>query len=305
MKAFYQKTALTFEQQIALLRQRGLNVPDEELARKQLQCIGYYRLSGYWLPFKQSNDALVGSFDDALRLYEFDRRLRLLILDAIERVEVQLRTGLAYIIGEQFGAFGHEAAASFRHDFGDGYQRVTHSDWINRLRDETERSHEQFITAYKTKYDDYPRLPVWMATEIMSFGSLSRLYGALLPEQQRAIAQPWGLHFSVLHNWLHVLSTARNIAAHHARLWNRDLSIQPKLPNRIEAFSDAKIPNKRRSYIILLMLRQLTAQSHAADDWAHTLVKLLHEWDQHPRWQSAMGLPATWSELAIWKVATL
>lgn len=301
MSGPYRKPALSFAQQIAQLRQRGLVIADEARAEEHLQQIGYYRLSGYWLPFKQADDSLQGTFDDAVRLYEFDRRLRLLILDAIERVEVQLRTALAYGLGKRFGAFAHEHPGNFRTDFGDAYLRVTHADWLLRLREETERSHEQFVIAYRQKYDDYQRLPVWMATEIMSFGSLSRLYGALLPDQQRAIAQPWGLHFSVLHNWLHVLSTVRNTAAHHARLWNRDLSIQPKLPHGIPAFADTVVPNRRRSYVVVLMLRHLTRPARLADDWAREAIALLHTWDGQPRWQSAMGLPATWAQMDLWQ----
>ncbi len=111
----YQKPALTFEEQLEHLKNYGLIISDHDSALSQLSTISYYRLSAYWYPFRQrdkdsnitSNFAEGTSFDDVIKLYEFDRHLRLLILDAIERIEVYIRTLITYHLGHSYGAFGY------------------------------------------------------------------------------------------------------------------------------------------------------------------------------------------------------
>jgi abortive infection bacteriophage resistance protein len=105
----YAKPALTFDDQIALLQRRGMTFDDLEAARRTLSHVSYYRLSAYWHPFKQSDDSFRPGtrFEEALRLYEFDRRLRLCILDGIERVEVVARTAVTYALSHALGPFAH------------------------------------------------------------------------------------------------------------------------------------------------------------------------------------------------------
>ena len=88
----FTKPARTWDEQIDLLRSRGLHIPDREQARHYLSHINYYRLTGYRLPFEADGSTrrvkAQTSFDDVLNLYIFDREFRLLLLDAIERIEV-------------------------------------------------------------------------------------------------------------------------------------------------------------------------------------------------------------------------
>lgn len=115
MKKPYIKPPFTFEQQIEQLIARGLRVEDKKATILSLSSINYYRLSAYWYPFKERNskgevlDQFVESsgFNQVLSLYEFDRKLRLLMLDAIERVEVAIRAQITYHLSHQYGAFGY------------------------------------------------------------------------------------------------------------------------------------------------------------------------------------------------------
>jgi len=89
----YLKAALSFPDQLAQLQQRGLHVTDPDRALHWLRRVSYYRLSAYFLPFKNGESFRPGTeFNDVAGLYIFDRKLRLLVLDAIERIEVALRT---------------------------------------------------------------------------------------------------------------------------------------------------------------------------------------------------------------------
>lgn len=230
----YQKPALSFLQQLEHLEGKGMIFTDPANALTQLASISYYRLSGYWFPFRVRNEfGYVTSqfepetyFDLVIELYEFDRKLRVLVLDAIERVEVAIRTQFTYHIGHTYGAFGHANAQNFHPSFN-------HQSWLQKLEGETSRSNDEFINHFKRKYQGFPTIPIWMLTEVMSLGALSFGYQGLINNQRdgiedkKAIAQHFNFHYKRLGDWLHTLTYVRNICAHHSRLWNRELAIKP------------------------------------------------------------------------------
>ena len=167
----YKKPHLNYSQQLLLLKERGLSVDDNERALRWLQRVSYYRLSAYFLPFKDGeNFRPASTFNDVVGLYIFDRKLRLLVLDAIERIEVALRTAITYEISSRYGPFGHTNPENFA-------PSLNHSDFMKKLMDETKRAekNETFVIHFRKKYKEQTHLPVWMATELLSFGSISML----------------------------------------------------------------------------------------------------------------------------------
>ena len=100
----YTKPALTYDKQIELLESRGLQITDKARAKRHLSNVSYYRLSAYMLPFKEMDENGVvkdkflpnTTWDNVYDLYKFDRKLRLLVFDAIERIEIALRTQIIY-----------------------------------------------------------------------------------------------------------------------------------------------------------------------------------------------------------------
>ncbi|MFN7098277.1 MAG: Abi family protein, partial [Gammaproteobacteria bacterium] len=144
----YNKPPLTFEQQLEKLAGRGLVIKDKSAALNALAQISYYRLSAYWHPFRQrdknNNKVILDIFEanvgitDAIELYEFDRQLRLLVVDAIERIEVMIRTKITYHFGHKYGAFGHTQSTNF-HD------KFDHVTWLSTVNGEVLRSKEEFI----------------------------------------------------------------------------------------------------------------------------------------------------------------
>ncbi len=114
----FDKPHRTLQQQLSLLQHRGLIVQNLEVAERYLGHLNYYRLSAYWIPFlenRQTNRFKKGTkFEDVLNLYIFDRELRLLVLDAIERIEVSIRSKWAYYLSQQHGAHAHLNGALFK-----------------------------------------------------------------------------------------------------------------------------------------------------------------------------------------------
>jgi len=266
----YRKPALTFQEQLQQLKDRGLSIRDEGQALHWLAQVSYYRLSAYSHPFRRDDRFRDGTdFGDVIALYDFDRRLRLLMLDAIERIEVSVRTALTYEIGHAFGPFGHVDSNNFAPGF-------RHADFMVELAKEEGRARETFARHFRSKYTAEAHLPIWMATELISFGTLSQLYAHLSPAIRRAIASRYGVPEAVFGNWLHTLSYVRNVCAHHKRLWNRELAIRPMIPRHHRVWSRLNIDNRRFAAAMAVSVH-LMKQIAPASAWTGRVCKLFDD----------------------------
>lgn len=288
----YNKPALTFDQQLDLLQQRGLAVDDPDRALHWLRNISYYRLSAYCLPLKDGDAFRPGTrFDDVAGLYIFDRKLRLLVLDAIERIEVAVKTAITYEIGHVYGPFGHTDAANFS-------PRFDHGRFMTELVAEERRAHETFSTHFRGKYTSESHLPVWMATELLSFGTVSRLYKVLAPDLKQRIASAYGVDEQFLASWLHALTYLRNVCAHHKRLWNRQFAIKPRFPSRSLAWPH-QVPDNGRLYGMLVVLQHMLNVVSPRCHWKPRLFSLF---DAHPAIPLPdMRIPADWRIRITWR----
>jgi abortive infection bacteriophage resistance protein len=291
----FNKPATTYTQQVALLEQRGMSIPDPEDAAFWLEHLNYYRLGAYWLPYEADHESLqfkVGtSFNDVLALYRFDRELRLLVLDAIERVEVSVRSRWAYELAHRHGPHGHLDSTLFKST------ERWHKDSAN-LHEAVRRSDEVFIKHIQRTYrETLP--PVWAVCEVMTLGLLSKYYDNLKPAKTRkAIANTYAMPHELMASWLRHLTQIRNICAHHARLWNRDLIITPMRPTKgpnslVNAFSAS-----RRLYNTLLILPYWMDCIAPGHSWRQRLKDLLATC---PYNLNAMGFPSDWASHALWQ----
>ena len=300
----YKKPPLNYEAQAKLLLKRGL-VADEAILINHLKSVNYYRLSGYLYTFRiiDDNGNHLDSyypdtcFDTVWQRYTFDRQLRLIILDGIERIEIALKTKLTQVFSMKYGAFGYLDIKNLPR-----FSQDRHSIFITKLREETQRSNEDFVQHFFKKYGDYHNdLPLWMATEIMSFGSLLTLLNGMAEQDLKVIAREFNLNVPILDSWILTLSSIRNICAHHGRLWNRELGIKPKIPSGskyAEWHSPIETGNKRIFGVLTIiryMLRYIAPQSA----WPQRFVNLLSQYPEIPL--NFMGFPKNWETHAIWK----
>lgn len=298
----FEKPAVSVHDQIELLKRRGMTVGDEAQAQHYLNFISYYRLRAYWLPFEvpaaNNGDHAFRNgttFEDVLTLYIFDRELRLLVLDAIERVEVALRTQWAHHMAMTYGPHGYLEQGHYsviRH----------HAKDVTALEKEFNRSEDTFAIHYRDKYTSPKLPPVWMAAEVMSFGLLSKFYSNLRTRADRkAIADPFALDEAVVTSFAHHISTVRNICAHHGRLWNKRFTVTmttPRFPAKLPvAMRDA---DPRYLHNTLVTLDYLLALIAPGNEWKQRLVALI---DSCPLADPAsMGFPADWRVRSVWKV---
>ena len=240
MTVDYTKPPLTYDQQVARLQSRGLVINNSNDAIKFLRQVNYYRFSAYCIPFQNPRDIFSPgtTFEKIVELYRLDEELRNSFLAMLSPVEIFLRTRIVYELSHGWGAFAHYDPANFRNDF-------KHSDWISSLEDEVKRGKETFLEHYKTKYNGFPQLPLWIACEIMSLGSLSFLYYGLLPDPQRRICSVLEISQFVLASWLYHITYLRNTCAHHGRFWNRELAIRPFIPRKNKKWKALNLDDTR------------------------------------------------------------
>ena len=293
----FNKPHLTLSQQLTLLEERGLIVDDRSKAKHYLEHLNYYRLSGYWFPFKQSPTTNQfrpnTSFEDILNLYQFDRELRLLMIDAIERIEVSVRSKWAYFFCEKYGAHAHLDSNLFK-----DYQK--HQKSISALKKSVSKSKEPFIRHLDDNYDE--TLPtLWALVEIMTFGQLSHWFGMLKHRSDKnAVARTYDMDEKNFVSILHHLTVVRNKCAHHSRLWNCEFTVIPKLPRDRPAIVALSLNQneKRKIYNTLVIVIHLLNTISPNHSWK---IKLLDLIDEHKIDSSQMGFPNNLETLSIWQ----
>lgn len=295
----YTQPALSFEQQADRLLQRGLQADRARLI-ETLSRVSYYRLSAYWHPFRQPDETFAPgtTLEKVWRRYTFDRQLRLLVMDAIERVEIAiLRTLMVEQHARQYGPFGYRDAKNFRSEFA----VPQHVRMVDEMDQATSRSREPFVDAFRAKYASESALPLWIAAEVASFGTLFTFYRGLHLPEQKQLSSQLGLPAKVLQSWLFCLNYIRNLCAHHSRLWNRELAIQPLIPDRKHApdWHLPATPDNRRPFAILTLLRWLLQRIAPQTQWPNRLRDLLKLYSDIPL--HLAGFPPGWETSPIWK----
>lgn len=253
----------SFAEQVAILKSRGMRFRDEQQAEKELERIGYYRLSAYWYPFRQhtanrrSDDFVAGAqFDDVIALYDFDNAIKLLALEAVQHIEIAMRTQIAYALGRH-NPIAHTQAHHFNPKFN-------HADWLAKYAHLRDQAKDEFV---KHNVQKYGELSVWVACEIWDFGTLSKLYKMMKERDQRQIEQHFHLSHKVLASHLHALNIVRNVAAHHGRLWNKSAVGTPKIKG-LHGLHWQYLNNEKPFVAFCLMKRMLNViDPNRARDW--------------------------------------
>lgn len=311
----YEKPPLSVASLADRLAERGLVIDDQDRTQRYIKHIGYYRLSPYTIPFQKSatnHRFREGtSFDEILDLYIFDRRLRLLVMDAIERVEVAVRAALTDHMSTQYNdpqwyinyshfkdKEGHEKLVAIVKNLCESQLKRkpegTQGDLVHKS------ALEHYLTTYK--FPEFP--PSWLIFEYLTVGQLSSLYRNLKRRYDRTtVAKSIGLSENILGSWMQSYVRVRNICAHHGRLWNVGLGVYPMIPSspRIAWPKGEKaIPegSKKRLYPVLTSLQSVFTSISPNSSWAWRLEQLLHE---RPEMNlRGMGFPQDWKNNPFW-----
>jgi abortive infection bacteriophage resistance protein len=298
----YDKPPLTFDEQVQHLIDLGLQ-GDRAVMLERLASVNYYRLSGYLHPYRDADNKtfLLGTdFDTVWKHYAFDRRLRLLVMDAIERIEIAVRTQLAY---HHSGIYKDPFAYATLPISLPSLKPTDYSDFLSRIREETERCKKDlFVSHFQSKYgDEHKDLPIWMAVEIMSFGTMQLFFRGASHQVKQRVASHFNMPDRVFDSWLHTLSVIRNICAHHGRLWNKELGIKPYIPLQKDYpdwHTPYTVPNNR-IFGVLTICRYCLTRIAPQSRWPAHVTQLLNDFPAVLIAQ--MGFPANWQNSPLWK----
>jgi abortive infection bacteriophage resistance protein len=211
-------------------------------------------------------------------------------------IELDLRTSIAYYFGQNHGAFGHTDARNF-------YRYFKHQQWLDKLHEEARRSNEAFVEHFSRTYSQFPDLPIWRATEIMSFGGLSHMVKGMRRVDQRVVASRYGRQARDMASWMHHLVYIRNLCAHHARLWDRSWGIKPNLPKGT-AWSAPMLPGNDHLFVTLLILNSMLTCCPMNEDfrirWRRDIEDLLKSPPAALGSTARMGLTQQWTAHRCW-----
>lgn len=285
---------------VSILKKRGLIIYNEAKAINYLNNIGYFRLSAYFYPLLKipkadhifKNDS---TFEQALDLYRFDRKLRVLIFNEIEKIEVAIRSVMINT------ACNHLKDIFWITDNRYFYNQTYFQNSIAEIDSELSKSKEDFIKHFDDAYSDtYP--PAWMISEILPLGNICRIYKNLNDfTLKKKIAGHFQLHPKVFESWLMTISGLRNICCHHSRLWNRVFPVQAIAPkntknswvgNSFEAGND-------RVYFRICIIRYILFSVSPNNTFKEKLIDLLSKYPNVDI--NAMGFTPDWSNKPLWK----
>jgi abortive infection bacteriophage resistance protein len=311
----YTNNALDLDAQTDLLLQKGL-IANRKTLVGCLGSVSYHRLAGYWHSFRSLCDDGDWIFHPNTSLnvvwdrYVFDRQLRLLVFDAIERVEVAIRADLINNLAVEQGVFGYlnpENLPNIEAMDNRGNTVYTHETFLSHARALCRRELKngnalvkKFYDAHSDAHGDY--LPFWMLMEIVEFGTLCHLFWGSPKTCKRNIAKKYGLRTSgVMDSWMGTLRSTRNNCAHHGRFWNQRYPVKPSLPDKKNKMWHDPVEledSKDLAFGTLTILKYLLGYIAPQSGWTDRLEDLFAK---HPNIdRRLLGYPDNWRECPIW-----
>jgi len=298
----YDQPHCSNEEHLERLKNRGLETADEDSSIDWLSKIGYYRFKGYALLFREVDcDGSLketyqpdSRFEDVIKLYEFDRHLRLLLLDGIERVEIAFRTRLIDEMCSKYGSHWLQLSELFsdKRNSKSGLPVFDHFKFIsNAYRDARRSKESRSIQHYYRSYGDPVLPPTWMLSEVFSMGTWSKIYASLAHKlDKKGVAESFYTSVKEMESWIHVLTNLRNACAHHHRVFDKHCITNPSSKANLKSVISRSNRDRLYSQIATLYycLRAIEPETQFFDNLSE-LVKTVQ-----PRVAEVMGFDEEW-----------
>ena len=308
------------DDQIAILQDRGMEICDNEFARRALREIGYYRLSGYSYPYRavQAETGLLSdnfiegtTIEKVVKLYRFDQELRAVTGLQLAKIEIVLRVMISHELGrvDPYIHLSPHKLGKKAWDKANARSTEQYAMWLEKYSTAVVLSNDDSVVHYKKQYDAI--LPVWVAVHVLDWGSLRMLYDFARDEQRIAVANQLNISESQLSSWLLCLNDVRNVCAHHGRLYSRTFPKSPMLTGedhelgflRRFVLADVKEGNRRekkgKCFAQFTIIQYLLSKMNL--EGINDLPHLLHKFPEvSPVSVKDLGVPENWEELPLW-----
>ena len=234
------------------------------------------------------------AFNQALDMYRFDRHLRLLMFNEIEKIEIAVRSAIVNITSRETGnPFWMTDPSCF-------YDANTFAKTKQLIDVELTESREDFIEHFRNAYSD-PYPPAWMLVEILPLGVLTKIYDNIKSNQiRKKIAQEFALGVPVFNSWMTIITVARNNCGHHARVWNRTFALRVLTQRRMARLWITIPVNQKKAYFSLCIIKYFLNIISPNNDMKAKIDALLSAYPSID--MNAMGFPDGWEAEPLWDI---
>lgn len=228
--------------------------------------------------------------------YRYDRKLRDLLFEAAEAVEIDFRARFAYAFSRRYGALGYRKIANFA-------DQGKFPDILKNIDSELDRSKERCVAHFKTLYFQ-GEVPIWALVEVLSFGTLAKLYNILEEQGRRDISMAYGIKWDILGSYIWHMSVIRNLCAHHARIYDRAFynfrplnewrKMRPPISDTRSVFHQCALAYR--------LLRNVSRDCFDRDEWRNRLFIHFRSATQFPcaNIKAIMCVPANAETSPLW-----
>lgn len=277
---------------IAFLKSAGLKFDNEEKAASYAHNIGYFRLSVYMIPFLAEPKSALRfkegtTFEQILRVYDFDKKLRLLLFNEIEKIEIAFRNAILYTMQRLTN-----------NPFWLTNPDIVGHETLDYIKKEYNRSSEDFIVHFR-KDLKMPSAPAFTIAEILSFGTMTWIYRSLPFKFRKDVARKFHLNAPVLESWMNLVVLTRNACCHHGRLWNKTNNILTLSMDSMWRPWISPDTDKRRIYYNICVVKYLLDVISPANDFKEHLLRLLNLFPEIDL--KVMGFPPFWLQEPLWR----
>lgn len=287
----YLKEPKTFDEQLEILKDRGLIIENEEEAKFLLSNINYYRFTAYLINFKTEKERYAEgvTFELITNIYKFDKELRGLIINVLESIEISFRTYISYTLAMRCGASGYLDETNF-------INRHFHKIFIENLeREKNNNSNKLFIKHHNEKYNG--QLPIWVASEIMTFGMVSKLYSNLLPVDKSYIkSNLCRVNPKLVNTWLQSLTNLRNHCAYYGRVYGYLFPVTTIKKEYIGYDLES-----RKIFASIIAMKHLISDQDTWNKFFINIQQLIREYEKYIELRM-IGFPENWIEILSKKI---
>ena len=266
------KTFKTLDEQIKILRDKGLIINDEDKTKEILFRENYFFVNGYRHLFQRENlenSFIAGTtFDELYATFIFDRDIRNIMFKYILIIENNVKSVIGYQMSRKYG-FKEKDYLNPKNFNQDNIKIRQVYDVLNKVKRQLRVNGKQHA-ATNHYINNYGYIPMWVLVKVLSFGIISELYGILKIEDQISIASYYELHASTLQTYLQILSNFRNLCAHEDILYDR--RIQKNIPDSLyhERLNIEKVDNeykygKNDLFALIIIMKEMLTKEEFSD----------------------------------------
>lgn len=263
-----EKPFLTYEEQLSLLEKRGIKIKDRERALLKIKNINYYKIKEFAEPFKkveiiEENGIQIKketyeciSFEGIITRFYTDKNLRIYLLDAIEKVELSIKTKLGYLLGKYYGENGYLEFKNWcnKDKYCQYYIRDQEKQFIRRINEYILERDNAFIKEILKDSNSSKKIPIWLIMEILTFGDIVKIYELMSNKLRKELSAEYDLEANTLEKYLKNLKLVRNFSAHNKKIIDLKLITCPPLRKEWEDYLE---PNIKGLAITIFILKQL------------------------------------------------